>query len=66
MWSVATIIQGVQSFMASDELTTGGMRAPETERRKLASSSISYNERMFPQLFNGDIVGAMKIADELI
>ena len=64
MWSVATIIQGIQSFMASDELTTGGMKAPESERKKFAAASIGYNERMFPQLFGGDIVGAMKDSDE--
>mmetsp|Transcript_52969 Transcript_52969/g.128495 ORF Transcript_52969/g.128495 Transcript_52969/m.128495 type:complete len:198 (-) Transcript_52969:2063-2656(-) len=64
MWSVATIIQGIQSFMSSDELTTGGMKAPESERKKFAAASIAFNEKMFPQLFGGDVVGAMKEADE--
>mmetsp|Transcript_52967 Transcript_52967/g.128487 ORF Transcript_52967/g.128487 Transcript_52967/m.128487 type:complete len:277 (-) Transcript_52967:2061-2891(-) len=64
MWSVATIIQGIQSFMSSDELTTGGMKAPEPERKKFAAASIAFNEKMFPQLFGGDVVGAMKEADE--
>lgn len=65
MWSVATIIQGVQSFMASDDLTTGGMKATDSERRKLAAASIAYNEKMFPQLFGGDVVGAMKLSDQM-
>jgi ubiquitin-conjugating enzyme E2 J2 len=42
LWSVATIIQGIQSFMASDELTTGGLKAPDAERQRLAKLSIEY------------------------
>jgi ubiquitin-conjugating enzyme E2 J2 len=58
LWSVGSILQGLQSFMASDELTTGGIVASEAERRKLASESISYNNRMFPQLWDGAIEAA--------
>ncbi|KAG7366308.1 ubiquitin-conjugating enzyme [Nitzschia inconspicua] len=65
LWSVATIIQGIQSFMASDELTTGGMKASDSERKKLAKLSHDYNRKMFPNLFNGDIEEAMKKADEI-
>jgi ubiquitin-conjugating enzyme E2 J2 len=64
LWSVATIIQGIQSFMASEELTTGGMKAPEAERQKLAKLSIAYNRKNYPNLFNGDIEAAMKLADK--
>jgi putative MATE family efflux protein len=64
LWSVATIIQGIQSFMASDELTTGGMKTSEADRKKFAKLSIPYNAKNFPSLFQGDIEGAMKRADE--
>lgn len=64
MWSVAKIIQGVQSFMASDELTTGGLKASASERKKLAALSMEYNQKMFPKLFDGDLDNAFAEADE--
>ncbi|KAL3922730.1 MAG: hypothetical protein SGILL_002050 [Bacillariaceae sp.] len=64
LWSVSTILQGVQSFMASDELTTGGMKASEKERKRLAKVSMQYNAKNFANLFNGDIESAMKQAEE--
>lgn len=64
MWSVATIIQGVQSFMVSDELTTGGLKSPASEHRRLAAVSMDYNRKMFPALFNGDIEAAFEAADK--
>jgi ubiquitin-conjugating enzyme E2 J2 len=66
MWSVSSIIQGVQSFMANDELTTGGLRSPEYERKKLASLSMAYNQKMFPNLFEGDIKAAFAAADHAV
>lgn len=63
MWSVATIIQGVQSFMASDELTTGGIQSPVTEHKRLAAESMDYNKKMFPNLFGGDIEAAFNGVD---
>jgi ubiquitin-conjugating enzyme E2 J2 len=63
MWSVATIIQGVQSFMASDELTTGGIKSPVTEHKRLAAESSEYNKKMFPNLFGGDINAAFNGVD---
>ena len=63
MWSVATIIQGVQSFMASDELTTGGLKSPVSEHRKLAAVSMAYNEKFFPTLFGGNMEEAFATAD---
>lgn len=64
MWSVATIIQGVQSFMASDELTTGGLKSPASEHRRLAAASMEYNRKMFPALFAGDIDAAFEVSDK--
>jgi ubiquitin-conjugating enzyme E2 J2 len=64
LWSVATIIQGIQSFMASDDLTTGGMKAPDEERKRLAKLSHDYNRKNFPNLFGGEIEEAMKQAEE--
>ena len=64
MWSVATIIQGIQSFMASDELTTGGLNESETDRKKFASASAEYNQKNFPRLFGGNLSVAFAEADE--
>ena len=64
MWSVSSIIQGIQSFMAGDELTTGGLKSPESEHKKLAASSMAYNEKMFVDLFSGDITEAFAQADK--
>ncbi|CAJ1925157.1 unnamed protein product [Cylindrotheca closterium] len=64
MWSVSSIIQGVQSFMASDELTTGGLKNPPSEHKKYASLSAAYNAKMFPNLFGGDMEAAFVIADK--
>jgi hypothetical protein len=61
---VSSIIQGIQSFMASDELTTGGLKSPESEQKKLAASSMAYNEKMFADLFSGDITEAFAQADK--
>lgn len=64
MWSVATIIQGVQSFMVSDELTTGGLKASEADRKKFAKLSMGYNAKNYPDLFDGDIEAALETADQ--
>jgi len=64
LWSVATIIQGVQSFMVSDELTTGGLKASESDRKKFAKLSIAYNQKNYPKLFEGNIQAALEAADQ--
>lgn len=64
LWSVATIIQGIQSFMASDELTTGGMKASDMDRKKFAAVSMVYNQKAFPRLFDGNIEEAFALADQ--
>jgi len=65
MWSVATIIQGVQSFMASDEMTTGGLKASNSDRKKLAKFSTGYNQKNYPKLFDGDIEASLEEAAEV-
>mmetsp|Transcript_9137 Transcript_9137/g.14177 ORF Transcript_9137/g.14177 Transcript_9137/m.14177 type:complete len:279 (-) Transcript_9137:16-852(-) len=66
LWSVASIIQGIQSFMVSEELTTGGMRASEADRKKFAAMSVDYNNKSFPQLFGGNVDAAFSVAKEAI
>jgi len=63
-WSVATILQGVVSFMTSEEITTGGLEAPEAERKRFAKLSIDYNTKNFPDLFQSDIDAAFAEADK--
>lgn len=64
MWSVATILQGVVSFLASEELTTGGLKAPDSERKRLAGLSKAYNSKNFNNLFDGDMEAAFEEAEE--
>lgn len=63
MWSVGTIVQGIQSFMCSDELTTGGLRNPPSEHKKFAAASAAYNAKMFPNLFGGDMEAAFALSE---
>jgi ubiquitin-conjugating enzyme E2 J2 len=42
-WSVSTILIGLMSFMTSEEMTTGSVRASEQERRVLAAQTRWYN-----------------------
>ncbi|KAL8279709.1 hypothetical protein RQP46_007804 [Phenoliferia psychrophenolica] len=42
-WSVQTILTGLLSFMVSDEMTTGSMRATDSERKALAAASHAWN-----------------------
>ena len=63
MWSITTIIQGLQSFMANDELTTGGLSASESDRKKLAKLSMAFNQKMYPNIFEGDIQAALEAAN---
>jgi ubiquitin-conjugating enzyme E2 J2 len=65
MWKVSSIIQGIQSFMASTELTTGAIATPsEAEQRTLAAASMAYNQKNFGQLFDGNIPSAFEKAKE--
>ena len=61
MWSVSTILQGVVSFMASEEQTTGGnIQASSQERKQFAAASKAYNQKHYSHLFDGDIEGALR------
>lgn len=63
MWSVATILQGAVSFMTSEEVTTGGIKAPDSERKRLAGLSKAHNSKHFDDLFDGGIEAAFEEAD---
>ena len=55
-WSVQTIVLGLISFMLSEELTAGGIRAVPAQRQLLASRSLEFNfkkEKEFAGLFGG-------------
>ncbi len=53
MWSVSTIIQGLISFMSSEDVTAGSITTDNNLRRDLARSSLKYNvkNKKFVQLF---------------
>ena len=65
-WGVGTILIGLLSFMTSDELTTGGMRAPEEQRQALAAASYAFNarEKLCCELFGGDREGIDQLFEE--
>eukprot|EP00019_Armaparvus_languidus_P010261 CAMPEP_0168582516 /NCGR_PEP_ID=MMETSP0420-20121227/2023_1 /TAXON_ID=498008 /ORGANISM="Pessonella sp." /LENGTH=155 /DNA_ID=CAMNT_0008617007 /DNA_START=137 /DNA_END=604 /DNA_ORIENTATION=+ len=59
MWRVGTILQGLLSFMLSDEMTTGGMESDDNTKKRLAAESLEYNlkeAQLFGERFkNGKI-----------
>jgi ubiquitin-conjugating enzyme E2 J2 len=58
MWSVASILTGLLSFMLSDENNYGSMSSTEAEKRAYAKYSMDFNRKnptflkMFPDLAN--------------
>ena len=42
-WGVSTIIIGLISFMNTEDMTTGGMRASYNERKAFAAKSLPFN-----------------------
>jgi len=60
-WSVATILNGVLSFMIEDSPTTGSIETTLAEKRKLRDQSIAFNQRdmmfcsLFPDLVDGTL-----------
>jgi ubiquitin-conjugating enzyme E2 J2 len=68
MWNVGTIIMGIQSFMVTEERTTGGItnaKATAEQRRALAAGSAAFNARMklFVGLFGEDGSAAEAFAE---
>jgi len=53
LWSVASILTGLQSFMLENQATTGSIPASSAERRRLAKESLEFNLKspMFRKLF---------------
>jgi len=58
-WSVASIINGVLSFMLEDAPTTGSVATSLAEKRRLAGLSVTFNQgdSTFRQLFPGLVDG---------
>ncbi|KAJ9621227.1 Ubiquitin-conjugating enzyme E2 6 [Taxawa tesnikishii (nom. ined.)] len=52
-WEVSTILLGLQSFMTSEEMTTGSLSGTEAERRVFAART-RCNGRGFGAIRNGD------------
>ena len=46
LWSVASILTGLQSFFYEDTPTTGSVNASGAERRLLAAASLEHNARV--------------------
>ena len=64
MWSVGTILQGIVSFMTSEEVTTGALQASSSaDRQKLAAVSQAYNDKHWGHLFHGNMSLAFEQAD---
>ncbi|KAL1528268.1 hypothetical protein AB1Y20_009625 [Prymnesium parvum] len=58
-WSVASILNGVLSFMLEDEATTGAVTTTLAEKHRLRAASVSFNANdpvfvsLFPELVDG-------------
>ncbi|KAF2731784.1 UBC-like protein [Polyplosphaeria fusca] len=70
-WEVSTILTGLLSFMTSEEMTTGSVRASDHERKLFAQRSRWWNSTgggskstaAAPQSFNTRGIGAIKAGD---
>ncbi|CAH1764286.1 19723_t:CDS:2 [Entrophospora sp. SA101] len=50
-WSVATILNGLLSFMTGDETTTGSIKTSDADKIMFASNSHQFNmKKVFPEL----------------
>ena len=61
MWSVSSILKGIQSFMADNEITAGSIRTSEQEKKKLAKESVAWLVRnaQFRKVF-AELIDAME------
>jgi ubiquitin-conjugating enzyme E2 J2 len=68
-WEVSTILTGLLSFMTSEEMTTGSVRASESERKLFAQRTRWWNstgggsKQSGPQSSNTRGIGAIKAGD---
>ena len=67
MWSVSSILRGVQSFMNSDEITTGGILESSASRKRFASESSAFNShnRTHNELFGDNPIIKLQESLEL-
>ncbi|GJP31664.1 hypothetical protein CLOM_g14722 [Closterium sp. NIES-68] len=69
MWSVASILTGLLSFMSDDAVTAGSIVASEADRRKLARLSMANNccspmfRKLFPDLVDSYTASLATAAD---
>lgn len=60
-WSVATILNGVLSFMLENTSTTGAIQTTDAEKHRLRDVSVAFNARdktfceLFPELVDGKL-----------
>lgn len=61
-WSVSTILTGLLSFMLTDEVTAGGIKTTEEEKKQLAKESHAFNLRSkkFKEVFPDYATAEMK------
>ena len=65
-WSASCIVTGFISFMNTDELTSGGIRSTDAEKRELAAKSVEWNAgqpgilKKFPELKDADGLNALR------
>merc|ERR1711991_656520 len=62
MWSVASILSGLLSFMVEETSTVGSIKASKAERRRLAAASHEFNakDKIFCALFPQAVGGPME------
>jgi hypothetical protein len=67
VWSVSSILCGIQSFMNSDELTAGGLHNSSSQRIQYARASFDFNKRsqILRELFGENPILKLSEAAEL-
>ena len=66
MWSVSTILTGLNSFMVGNDPTTGSMDATTAQRKKLAAASMDWNvkDATFCKMFPDEAEAHKKVMAE--